>query len=74
MLKLNTWRLLFIFVSNSLNRAIISREATENPQRQISLTVAYVSHTHSHAESHTYRTHVVHGSHTDRTTILPVME
>ena len=38
----------------------------------MSLTVAYVSHTHSYAESHTYRAHVAHMSHTCRTRITHI--
>ena len=76
MLRLNTWRLLVIFVSNKLNRAIIFWEATIKPaMTNVAHCRIRIAHAFTRRIAHepqTYRTHVAHGSHTDRTFIAHI--
>ena len=64
MLKLNTWRLLVIFV---LNKAAIKPATTNVAHCRI--RIAYVFTRTVVNASHTCRTHVANISHTDRTQI-----
>ena len=70
MRKLNTWRLLVIFVLNKFSRAIISWEAAIKPATtnvaHCRIRIAYVFIRIVAHASHTYRTHVAHISQTGR--------